>query len=146
MAIPGERTKNHRALILPLPAVALDILLSTPRREGREHVFCKRGAGFNAWSYATMRLHSRITMAQGKPLPHWTLHDLRRSFRTGVGRLGVAPHIAERIINHIKGGVEAIYDRYTYQREIGTALAMWADHILSVVEGRESNVIAMRNS
>ena len=47
--------------------------------------------------------------------------------RTGLGKLGVRPHIAELAINHVKGGVEAIYDRHRYQREIRAALAWWAD-------------------
>ena len=38
--------------------------------------------------------------------------------RTNLGKLGVPPHIAELAINHIKGGVQAIYDRHRYQREI----------------------------
>jgi hypothetical protein len=64
--------------------------------------------------------------------------------RTGLGKLGVPPHIAELCINHVKGGVEAIYDRHRYQREIGEALALWAEHVLSLVEGRQSKVVALR--
>jgi hypothetical protein len=30
----------------------------------------------------------------------WTLHKLKRSAATRVSRLGVAPHIVERILNH----------------------------------------------
>jgi hypothetical protein len=64
--------------------------------------------------------------------------------RTGLGRLGVQPHIAELCINHVKGGVEAIYDRHKYQHEIGEALARWAAHVLDIVEGRPSKVVALR--
>ena len=85
-------------------------------------------------------------MTTGKALPHWTLHDLRRSMRSGLGRLGVPPHIAELAINHVKGGVEAIYDRYRYQHEIGAALARWAEHVLAVVEGRESKVVTLQRA
>ena len=133
MTIPGNRTKNGRDLILTLPAVAIDLLRSVPRRAGREYVFGGRGGAFSAWSYSTIALNSRITEAEGKPLAHWTLHDLRRTLRTGLGRLGVAPHIAELVINHVKGGVEAIYDRYRYQPEIKAALALWATHMLALV-------------
>jgi integrase len=133
MTIPGERTKNHRALSLTLPPAALDILRSAPVRAGREFAFGERGGSFSAWSYATKAMHVRIITAEGKPLPHWTLHDLRRTFRTGLGRLGVAPHVAERVVNHVKGGVEAIYDRYRYEGEITAALALWADHVASIL-------------
>ena len=85
-------------------------------------------------------------MATGKPLAPWTLHDLRRTMRTGLGKLGVPPHVAELAINHVKGGVEAIYDRYRYQREIAAALAQWAEHVLALVEGRASNVVALQSA
>jgi len=78
-------------------------------------------------------MHLRINMAEGRPLPHWVLHDLRRTMRTGLGRLGVAPHIAERVVNHINGGVEAIYDRHKYQDEVAAALAQWAEHVTDIV-------------
>src|SRR5262249_29718932 len=61
MTIPGERTKNHRALALTLPPLALGILRAAPRREGREYVFGRRGGSFCAWSYATMALNSQIS-------------------------------------------------------------------------------------
>ena len=36
----------------------------------------------------------------------WVLHDLRRTFRTGLGKLGVRSDIAERIVNHISAQSE----------------------------------------
>jgi integrase len=146
LTIPGERTKNHKAHSLHLPAVAVDLLRSAPERAGREFVFGERGGSFSAWSYATAAMHVRMITAEGTPLPGWVLHDLRRTMRTGMGRLGVAPHIAERVVNHVKGGVEAIYDRYRYEGEIKTALALWADHVLAVVENRKSNVTPLRRA
>jgi integrase len=140
LTIPGERTKNHRDLVLTLPPAALEILQSTQRREGRDVVFASRGTSFCSWSYAKIALDGRITAARGKPLPPWTLHDLRRSFRTGLGKIGVQPHIAELVINHVRGGVEAIYDKHRYQREIEQALVQWADYVLSLVEGRRKVV------
>jgi hypothetical protein len=139
LTISGERIKNHRTLELTLPAAALDILRTAPRKEGRDYVF-GRGKGYSAWSYSTMALNNQIAAKHGRPLAPWRLHDLRRTMRTGLGKLGVQPHIAELAINHVKGGVEAIYDRHKYEREI---MALWAEHVLAVIEGRESNVVPM---
>jgi integrase len=132
MAIDGARTKNHRPLVLTLPPPAVDILRAVPLKAGRDYVFGYRGAAFSSWSYSMMALNNRMS-AQGAHLPHWTLHDLRRTTRSGLGRLGVPPHIAERVINHAPGGVEAVYDLYTYQAEMKAALALWADHVASIV-------------
>jgi len=64
--------------------------------------------------------------------------------RTGLGRLGIPPHIAELAINHVKGGIQAVYDKYTYQPQIKAALAAWADYVLAVVEGHNDKVIPLR--
>ena len=144
LTIPGARTKNRRTLELPLPAEAVEILKSVPGREEREYIFGRYGGRpFGGWSYGKLRLDTQITMATGAPLQEWVLHDLRRTMRSGLGRLGIAPHVAELAINHVRGGVEAIYDRHRYQREIGTALAVWADHLLAIVEDRESKVVTL---
>jgi hypothetical protein len=58
--------------------------------------------------------------------------------------LGIAPHIIETILNHVSGhkaGVAKItIDRTTNGSR--TALALWADHIESIVTGTERKVLA----
>ena len=143
VTIPGTRTKNHKTHALTLPPLALDILRAVPRRPDREYVFGRGGQGFGGWGFAAMALITRITVAEGKPLEHFVLHDLRRTMRTGLGKLGIPPHIAELCLNHRKGGVEAIYDRHTYAREIAGALAVWAEHVDAIVNDKPAKIIAM---
>ena len=50
----------------------------------------------------------------------WTLHDLRRSFASGLQRLGVAPHIVELALNHRSG----IYRRHRYAKEVHEAFEL----------------------
>jgi integrase len=145
LSVPGERTKNHRALELTLPPVALRILQKI-KMEGRggEFVFGRGDGGFAAWSWATLSLRARITHALGRAPERFTLHDLRRTMRTGLGRLGIPPHIAELAINHARAGIQAIYDKHSYQPQIAAALAAWADHVQAIVEGRAAaNVVPM---
>ena len=132
LKIPGTRTKNGRELTLPLPAPALEILRAIPRMEGGTHVF--RADGFNSWGWATTALWARMAAA-GAAMPHWTLHDLRRTVRTGMDTRGVPPHIAEQVIGHTVGKkVQATYDRYRYEREIGAALALWGRYVTMVID------------
>jgi integrase len=145
LTIPGKRTKNRRTHELLLPESALAILRSAPRGEGRKHVFGRRDTGFKGWSAAKLQLDAKLAMA-GTPLAPWTLHDARRTMRSGLGRIGVQPHVAELAINHVRGGIQAIYDRHRYQREIAAALARWAEHILALAEERESNVVALQRA
>lgn len=147
LTLPPGRTKNKREHSLVLPPLATDILREAPRRAGRDYVFGFGGEGaFSAFSYSTISLNGRIIEAEGKALAPWVLHDLRRTFRTGLGKLGVAPHVAKLAINHMHGGVEAIYDRHRYTREITAALALWADHVSAVVSGSYRKVVPLRTA
>jgi integrase len=146
LTIAGARTKNRHTLTLPLPDAARDILRSVPQREGRVHYFGRRvDTPYSGWGPLKLTIDAKIAVTTASALKPWVLHDLRRTMRTGLGKLGVQPHIAELCINHVKGGVEAIYDRHKYHREIGEALALWAEHVLGVVEGREPRVVSLRS-
>jgi integrase len=71
---------------------------------------------------------------QAFELPHFTPHDLRRTARTGMARLGVSETIAERVINHIPDGMVKVYDLYDYLEEKRDALNKWATHVEAVVK------------
>jgi integrase len=91
------------------------------------------------------QLNLRIAEAEGKPLAQWSPHDLRRTLRTGLGRLGIRPDIAERCVGHHRSStVEAVYDKYRYAPEVAAALARWADHVMAAVEVRATNVVPLR--
>ena len=148
LTISAARAKNGRSLTLTLPRVAIDLLRAVPRRDGH-NVFGSGDAGFSSWLNATDALNDRIA-AQGEPLPHWTLHDLRRSVATHMAdEIGIQPHIIEALLNHVsghKGGVAGVYNRARYDREIASALALWAEHVTAVVEGRKQKVVPLRTA
>ena len=69
----------------------------------------------------------------------WRLHDLRRTFATGMASLTVAPHVVERILNHTSGtfgGVAGVYNRFGYLPEMRSALERWADYVSEHVDIR----------
>ena len=148
IVLPGERTKNHRPHTVPLSQAARDIIAEQRRREGRDLIFGRAGR-YNGWHYGTAALSKRIAETAGRSLPHWTPHDLRRSFATHAAGIGIQPHIIEACLNHVsghKGGVAGIYNKATYEPEKRTALDRWAAHLLAIVEGRESNVAPLRRA
>jgi integrase len=111
-------------------------------------VFGRDDTGFQGWSKSKERIDARIAKA-GTPLPGWTPHDLRRTAATRMADLGVGPHIIEAVLNHISGhkaGVAGIYNRASYDREKREALNLWAEHVLSIVEGRASVVIPLKRA
>jgi integrase len=152
-AMPGTRTKNHKAHRVPLSGAALAIIGMQPRRANadgkqRDLIFGYSEGPFSGWSNSKEALDARVTQAAGKPLPHWTVHDLRRSFATHAAeQLQIQPHIIECILNHVSGfraGVAGTYNRATYEPEMRHALSMWDDLLLSWAEDRESNVTPLR--
>jgi integrase len=142
--VPGERIKNRRALTLTLSESVLDILRTVPRRDG-PCVFGDSVLGFRSWSHHKRLLDARL-VAAGTSLASWTLHDLRRTFRSGLGRLAVPPHVAELAIGHAQRGLTAVYDRYHYGSEIADAHRRWADHLAAVLSGAKGKIVPLRIS
>jgi integrase len=134
--IPGERTKNRRMHVLPLPALAWSIIDTVPHRG--DHLFGR--SGFANWGEAKAALDRRLN------LPAWTLHDIRRTVATGMNEIGIQPHIVEAVLNHatFRKGSAAPYNWARYEREMRTALALWADHVWSLVDGSERKIIPLQ--
>jgi integrase len=62
----------------------------------------------------------------------FTPHDLRRTCRTGLAKLGVADAVAGRILNHAVPGMAAVYNKHNYLDEMRMALDRWAGHLAGV--------------
>jgi integrase len=154
VVLPAERTKNHREHLVPLSEPARSVIEAQPRRLGangelRDLIFGFGSGPFSGWGKSMEALKRRVAEKSGQSLPHFTPHDLRRSFATHASGLGIQPHIIEVILNHVSGfraGVAGIYNRHTYDAEKRTALALWADHLLAIVDNRESNVTPLKRA
>jgi hypothetical protein len=49
-----------------------------------------------------------------------------------MARLGVSPHVADKILNHRSGtisGVAAVYQRHEFHAERQAALDLWGAHV-----------------
>jgi integrase len=138
--LPAARSKNGRAHTLPLLPMALGIIKSVPRMATRDHLFGAHSAsGFTKWDLCKQELDARSGVGS------MTLHDLRRSTATKMADIGVQPHIIEAVLNHQSGhkaGPAGIYNRSNYDRDVRVALAMWEDHLRSLIEGGERKVVS----
>lgn len=150
LLLPSARTKNKLSHEVPLSTPAYELVREALDTRGydedgsgnlvpRVHVFGRGEGGFSGWSKAKARLDEKLkTMAASGKGPHiapWRIHDLRRTLATGMGELGIKPHVVEAVLNHISGskaGVAGIYNRATYRKEKGEALTLWADHVLKI--------------
>jgi integrase len=139
--IPGERTKNHRTHIVPLPPLARDILASVKPIAGAGLMFTTTGkTPISGWSKTKRGLDAAMKVAP------WRLHDLRRTFVTGLAELGIRPDVIELTVNHVsglRGGIAGIYNRSELLSERRAALERWAVHIESIVSAKPAAVITL---
>lgn len=124
-SIPEDKTKTAIYSVVPLSA-NVKSLLGKPRKAG--FVFSTTGGKkpFSGHSKAKAVLVAKINehrkQTRRKPMPHWVLHDLRRTARSLMSRAGVMPDIAERVLGHAIPGVRGVYDRHSFFEEKKDAL------------------------
>jgi integrase len=153
-ALPGERTKNRRPHIVPLPRAARGLLASVRVIAGKPgYVLTTTGRSpVSGFSKIKRRLDAAMIAAVRKEtddaaIPPWRLHDLRRTAATGMAEIGIAPHIVEACLNHVSGtraGVAGVYNRAVYAAEKKAALERWASHVEGLVAGREIKIARLR--
>jgi integrase len=129
LTLAGSRTKNGRPHIVHLSDPAMAVLGRMPKLS--QFVFSRSGGKpFQGFSAAKREL-DRLSGVEG-----WRLHDLRRTCVSGMARLGVAPHVADKILNHQAGtisGVAAVYQRHEFLAERKDALDRWGAHVASLL-------------
>jgi integrase len=136
--LPKSRTKNAKEHVVHLSKASSAVLKRVER--GPQFVFSILGTKpFQEFSKAKRRL-DQLSNVTG-----WRLHDLRRTCVSGMARLGVAPHVADKILNHQAGtisGVAAVYQRHDFLSERRQALDLWGAHVGAMLNdiGREDRI------
>ena len=168
--IPRERAKNDRAHEVHLSDLAMEIIEALPHIAGpeagtgtpvprAEFVFTTHGrsplSGFSKPKerideHMLAMLREELADAGKDPdkagVGKWILHDLRRTAATGMARLNIAPHVVDRILNHVSGtirGVAAVYNRHAYLDEREAALEAWSRYVERLVRPCQGNVVPL---
>jgi len=136
ITLPAAETKNSRQHTFPIGAMTATII--KPLDRSAPYLFPARrdfrmdlpASVYNAWA------KDKRAFDQLCPLPHWTLHDLRRTFSTNLAGLNTAPHVLEKLLNHSSGtisGVAAIYNRFQYRDEMRQAITAWEGKLATLL-------------
>jgi integrase len=147
--LPSERAKNEVAIDIPLPTQVVEWFNELKIRAGdSDFVFPSRRASKNRGYISDDTLNHALTNLFGKKtgklesstgdvlgsagVDYFVIHDLRRTTRTLLSKNGVRSDVAEKCLNHVKIGVEGIYNRDAYFEERGIAHQKLADQISSL--------------
>jgi integrase len=138
--IPKSRTKNFKTHVVHLSDQSVAVLNRADQRGPL--VFSLSGTNpFQEFSRAKRSL-DRLSGVMG-----WRLHDLRRTCVSGMARLGVAPHVADKILNHQAGtisGVAAVYQRHEFLAERRAALDLWGAHVAQILKECQEQRIGLK--
>ena len=128
--IPSEKREKGNAGALRLPPIAIDIIAAQSEISGNPYIFpsARTASHFGGWSQRKAELDAKLP-----GIPGWTLHDLRRTARSLMSRAGVPRDHAERVLGHVIGGVEGVYDRHAYFDEKAAALDKLAKLVDQIV-------------
>jgi integrase len=135
--VPEELSKTGVKYIIPLvPAAVAELKRLKVNARGSAYVFPAK------WSETdragdpmilTRSLARNLDRLRKRGIKEpFTLHDLRRTTRTGLARLKVPPHVAELVLNHAQRGIVGTYDVHAYLEEKRDALEKWASHIAAL--------------
>jgi integrase len=134
--IPKERMKMNAAHLVPLSDDVVAILETLPRFSKGDHLFSTTFGEkpVNGFSKAKERVDKlMLDHLDDAPEP-WTIHDIRRTMRTGLSGLPIPSHVCELVIAHAQQGMLKVYDRHTYDDEKRRALDLWAARLRSILQ------------
>lgn len=138
----GERlwvlpdTKGGRPHVVPLPERACEILGGLPRLG--QYVFttrCDRPVS------GLSRAKERLDKVAG--VEDWIFHDLRRTVRTALSRLGFEKHICDRVLGHATPDVSRHYDHWSHLPQKRAALDAWAAELKRIIAGKARKVVVL---
>jgi integrase len=137
--LPSALCKNAHEHSFPIGDFSKRLLAPFAAASPSGYLFAARGhtdRPFSGWSKAKSALDSATGITD------WTLHDLRRTYRTIHARIGTPPHIAERLVNHVssRSEVEAIYDRFNYLEPMRIAVRNFDDFIGKLISGNHAAI------
>ncbi|CAI8206406.1 MAG: Prophage integrase IntS [Flavobacteriaceae bacterium] len=140
--LPAARSKTNVGIDIPLAPQVISWLKELEVRAcGSEYVFPNRRSsksphmGSDTLNRAISKMfgreirqsmHSKNLMGD---MEYFTVHDLRRTCRTLLAKLGTSSHVAERCLNHKLKGVEAVYNQHDYLEERREALCLLSENV-----------------
>ena len=134
LLIPPEHYKSGKDFLVALPKAAVAIFDGLTRFNGGDFMLTTTN-GEKAIAGVARKtlnlLHLKAEKILGVPMKRFSLHDLRRTVRTHLSRLGISEVVAELVLGHALKGLQARYNVYGFAPEKRAALEKWAQELLA---------------
>jgi integrase len=135
--IRAEVAKTGRERIVYLAPLAVQLLGAVPKIKDQPLVFpSDAGTVVTGWT-------KRVAAVVKASKVHFTMHDTRRTFRTGLSRIGVDRDTAELCLGHWRGDLIEVYNRDTAKKRQRDAVEAWAEHVVKVTDAAQDNIAAV---
>jgi integrase len=146
--LPASRNKAGKDLVRPLSKAAIVVLNELPNI-GKFFFTTDGATPISAYALWKRQFDERVlaelrrTDPKAEPLPHFQLHDFRRTARSLLSRAGVSPDVAEQCLGHLVTGIRGVYDKHDFLQEKHEAFEALAALIERIVTPTDT-VVAFR--
>src|SRR5690606_21676731 len=158
--IPGERSKNGKAHVVPLSPLALELVeqitqATAPKKDRPRspfllpsvHTIRKADEPLSVRALSRALRHCIDDDEQlfgGEP---FTPHDLRRTAASHMTALGIERLHVSKVLNHTDDGITGkVYDQHDYMPEKKRALTVWADHVAAIVANKRKRIVPLKRA
>lgn len=130
--------KSERPHLVPLPVIANPILDELRTITGGAELLLpssRTGKANEERDASISKAARRVRVAL--EMQEWRPHDLRRTVRTNMARLGVSEEVAERVLNHAPANpMVAVYNQHAYLEEMREAFDKWGVQLGKIIHQR----------
>jgi integrase len=130
-AIPKEHDKMGQGQIVYLSRQAT-ALIGQLHAPGVQPVHCVLPSLNSRWCPISKSTLNKQLARVPVRIPHFTIHDLRRTATTRLSEMGWEEKWIEKCLNHKTAGVKRIYNRAEYAEDRRLMLQAWADRVDSL--------------
>jgi integrase len=132
--VPVVNSKTNQPIRRPISPALLELLQEQWSLHRSQWTFpapndFKRPVGIASVNKLVREIRPRVD------IPDWRLHDFRRTISTRLSELGVLPHVTEKMLGHVLGGVMAVYNKHDWLDEQAAAYQMWTEKLLLSAKG-----------
>ncbi|MER2493404.1 tyrosine-type recombinase/integrase [Catenovulum sediminis] len=111
--VPAERSKINKPIRRPIPERCLRIIETLITAYPDTEYLCP-GQSYTK-PLDVHSVHKMVARLRVKlDIQHWRIHDFRRTLSTRLSEQGVEPHVTEKMLGHVLGGVMAVYNKHDW--------------------------------